>query len=84
MHLFVFLMLGSMMYFYISGRQVDRKGLQKKPLAYKFINETLNSKKKETIFEGSLHRFRRFAKQIVAVMRTFKADKKKNIFISLL
>lgn len=51
---------------------MDKVGLKTKPLFFDCIDQAILAKKKETIFERPIIRFRKVAKRVIALLRTFK------------
>lgn len=70
--------------FFISAKSTDKAGLKTKPLFFDCIDQAILAKKKETIFERPIIKFRKVSKRLVSILRTFKPGKKENIRSELL
>ena len=74
-HVLAYLTFACAIYFFISAKSMDKLGLKKRLLFYKYIDNIDNRKKKETIFERGILRFRKVARRYIALSRTFKPEK---------
>jgi len=72
------------MYFFMADNSDDKIGMRKKPHFYQYIDEAILAKKKETIFEAPNQKLRRYVKKYMACPRTFKPEKKRNVYVTLL
>lgn len=84
LHLTIFLTIASFQLFFLSAKSVDNLGLTSKPLFFDYIDKAILAKKKETIFQRPLLKFRKASKKIIALIRTFTGEKKSSVMKGLM